>query len=70
MVVSITCIHEKIDRFRAGLRKSQDYIKRRVDEEGRKMLSALGAWMAERVFQVQQTHFKVSKMTVKQHTSG
>lgn len=34
------------------------------------MLGELSAWMAERVFEVQQTHFKACMMTIKHITSS
>lgn len=41
-----------------------------ADEEDFKMLSELGAWMAELVAEAKQTHFEDSKGTLDQYTSG
>lgn len=39
-------------------------MKRWADEDGRRMLSELGAWMAEQIVEVQKTHIKAFKATI------
>lgn len=67
---SITRIQHEIDCFSAGLMEDQEYMESPVDEEGHELLSNLGPWMAERVVEEQQTHFKASEKIIKQYISG
>lgn len=66
----LTCIQENHDCFSARLREVQAYMESRAEEEGRKMLSDHGIWIAERVFKAQKKLFKASKVTMKQNTAG
>lgn len=45
-------------------------MERWADGEGRKILNDLGAWMAERVVEQQQTHFKASNVTIRHYKLG
>lgn len=45
-------------------------MERRAIEVGREMLNDPRAWLAERIFEAQQTHFEVSNVAIKQYTLG
>lgn len=66
---SITFLQDEIDIFSAGLNVDQEYIELREDEEVC-MLRDLGAWIAKRVVEAQQTHFEAFKTKIKQHKPG
>lgn len=69
MVENIIFVQSAIDCFSAGKKEDSEYTERRVDEEGSKMLSELGIWMAEPDVEAQRTQIKVSKVTINQHMS-
>lgn len=54
-VESFTRIQDRMDCFSMEPREDQDYMECRADENARKMLSDLCAWMAARGAEVQQT---------------
>lgn len=45
-------------------------MERRIDEEGRRMLNELEAWLAGRDFEAQKTHLEAFKVRIKQYTFG
>lgn len=67
---SITRVQRAISHFCAGRKEDREYCYRGTDDEGRKVLSDVGAWMAKQVVEAQHTHSEASKFTINQYTSS